>query len=1339
MALELVCLLAHSLLQLKSGALPSKSIRRRKDLGKLGALIQLIHAELPLSVALDIAQLRLPLSCPVVVSAAGQAISHFATELCIQVATLPPSHSSLPLLKSLSFACGLTFLSAEWLECAPGLQILDVMNNNLRTLPTLAAHIETVLFEGNPNLDLNNILDWRQYLLQPMLRPRRLNLILLGQASAEKTALVTALGRELTLESLGEVPVTLHCVGAEITEFLLNTRAIFLVVCSAIQVLDQPLASIQTITYWLRRVQSCALVVCTQCDAVSANDLLAVKKQLTFEHPTLYVSGHTGSGIRKLLSRIEAAARDASHFPNVSKYCANLEAELLSTPADSMGRIPADQALALGSNLYQTAGALQTLVKYGAIIHFEGTREHPESACYITQPLALAQHFQSLLAIPSIRRGLLKADDVDKDTVGLLDLFGQFDMVLRTRDPAVLLVPCLLPIQRPGLFAQLWPQHSRNELGRLVPVAAFRGFPRILLHAYNLAASELRPRHIDTAVEAVWAEGVLLRCRSTLGLLALLDSNLEIRVRFHNTSEGILLFTQLLSIVESVFESYKQAWCKLAMVAAHSDALVPFADCVQALKAGQRTLTVAGQQVSMDLLVPDVTLSHINRIPETALQYGRVLGRGAFAVVHYAEWNGRPVAVKTISVESKEAVRDFCREADLMSRVSHESLVALHGITDSAFPALVMEFIPTGDLFHDFHYPDRELDAERAGLKRLQESQAELREFLQGDRPRQQLRSALAKLVPEGELCEETRTRLQTRQTLLQDLADSMIPDLNRRLLASDRRLSLDLRLRLIHDVAAALAFLHGCEPMICHNDLRSPNVFLVQLKDPAQPVARLADYGLSRWFSGPLKMGLAAWKWLAPEVLDYRDASYFTEKADIFSLGIVLWEVLNGPGINLPYVEYEARFPRYVDLIAAIREQDLRPSLTKYCVNAFGSDRRFPDIVTLLSSCLSSSPTARPPAASIAVLLKRMLDMPVALPVSQPERKPSEVFLHSFLELGELPRPQQWACKCGQLNLASEQLCSCERPRPSGRVTSLAWFANRPWLGRNDSTLVGLPWESTNTTLTFPTEGVVQYLATTATRLWGATDARLFYLRRGSERLRAVELEGSLGAVVGLASRAHEVWLLQCPMDKETVNTTVSVFPWQGETWTVAGRVCAVASHRDMAALVFEDKAILYRDQVVITTIQFHLERFVPVTAFLSDDELLVAAPLLVLGCNLTEGTIERFPCTENVRCLCGDWVGTLRGLYRREPWQNVAGDGEISCALRDSGRLWAVDNTARLLCCYETEGSPPTSPKLTPRSVWHTLRSNWSIGAASTEPSRVAPKRAKLKRSRSAEETHT
>ncbi|KAG2493750.1 hypothetical protein HYH03_007972 [Edaphochlamys debaryana] len=105
--------------------------------------------------------------------------------------------------------------------------------------------------------------------------------------------------------------------------------------------------------------------------------------------------------------------------------------------------------------------------------------------------------------------------------------------------------------------------------------------------------------------------------------------------------------------------------------------------------------------------------------------------------------------------------------------------------------------------------------------------------------------------------------------------------------------LPIDEVLTIATHVAAGLAYLH---PTIVHRDLKPANVLISGYGTP-QLVAKLADFGLSRLRSTTVatenpEAGTAAY--LAPECYDVRNST-ITHDADMYSFGVLLWEMLMG------------------------------------------------------------------------------------------------------------------------------------------------------------------------------------------------------------------------------------------------------------------------------------------------------------------------------------------------------------------------------------------------------------------------------------------------------------
>jgi tRNA A-37 threonylcarbamoyl transferase component Bud32 len=167
---------------------------------------------------------------------------------------------------------------------------------------------------------------------------------------------------------------------------------------------------------------------------------------------------------------------------------------------------------------------------------------------------------------------------------------------------------------------------------------------------------------------------------------------------------------------------------------------------------------------------------------------------------------------------------------------------------------------------------------------------------------------------------------------------------------------NLDKRKRLIiaMDVAFGMEYLHGKN--IVHFDLKSDNL-LVNLRDPHRPICKVGDLGLSKvkcqtLISGGVRGTLP---WMAPELLN-GSSSLVSEKVDVFSFGIVLWELLTG---DEPYADLH-----YGAIIGGIVNNTLRPPIPESCD---------PDWKILMERCWSAEPSERPNFTDVANQLRSM------------------------------------------------------------------------------------------------------------------------------------------------------------------------------------------------------------------------------------------------------------------------------------------------------------------------------------------------------------------------------
>jgi sterile alpha motif and leucine zipper-containing kinase AZK len=105
-----------------------------------------------------------------------------------------------------------------------------------------------------------------------------------------------------------------------------------------------------------------------------------------------------------------------------------------------------------------------------------------------------------------------------------------------------------------------------------------------------------------------------------------------------------------------------------------------------------------------------------------------------------------------------------------------------------------------------------------------------------------------------------------------------------------------ELQWKIANDIVCGMYYLVSCQPPIYHRDLKSHNILL-----DSSLRAKITDFGLSKVKTESLSSlsRVGTPQWSAPEVLDSDSESVDYEKADVFSFGVVLWELVTG---NIPW-----------------------------------------------------------------------------------------------------------------------------------------------------------------------------------------------------------------------------------------------------------------------------------------------------------------------------------------------------------------------------------------------------------------------------------------------------
>ncbi|MBA0793721.1 hypothetical protein Gohar_018107 [Gossypium harknessii] len=155
--------------------------------------------------------------------------------------------------------------------------------------------------------------------------------------------------------------------------------------------------------------------------------------------------------------------------------------------------------------------------------------------------------------------------------------------------------------------------------------------------------------------------------------------------------------------------------------------------------------------------------------------------------------------------------------------------------------------------------------------------------------------------------------------------------------------------LKVALDVSKGINYLH--QNNIIHRDLKTANL----LMDENQ-VVKVADFGVARVQaqSGVMTAETGTYRWMAPEVIEHKP---YDHKADVFSFGIALWELLTGE------IPYSLLTP--LQAAVGVVQKSLRPTIPK---------NTHPRLGELLERCWQQDPTQRPNFSEIIEILQQIV-----------------------------------------------------------------------------------------------------------------------------------------------------------------------------------------------------------------------------------------------------------------------------------------------------------------------------------------------------------------------------
>eukprot|EP01117_Protostelium_nocturnum_P014022 TRINITY_DN5295_c0_g1_i1.p1 TRINITY_DN5295_c0_g1~~TRINITY_DN5295_c0_g1_i1.p1 ORF type:complete len:962 (-),score=252.27 TRINITY_DN5295_c0_g1_i1:24-2909(-) len=174
-----------------------------------------------------------------------------------------------------------------------------------------------------------------------------------------------------------------------------------------------------------------------------------------------------------------------------------------------------------------------------------------------------------------------------------------------------------------------------------------------------------------------------------------------------------------------------------------------------------------------------------------------------------------------------------------------------------------------------------------------------------------------------------------------------------------------DVAQTFVVQILLGVVALHSCSPQVLHRDLKSLN-FLVT-KDWS---IKMCDFGLAR-FNTPENMEsmskmCGTYHYLAPEIFY---GQVFTEKSDVFSVGVIMWEIVNRvikKKYETPFHEFKIKIDFQVPYQVA--EKGIRPTIPPDCP---------PFWKETIQRCLLKDPLLRPTSKELLEIIQKEFSIP--------------------------------------------------------------------------------------------------------------------------------------------------------------------------------------------------------------------------------------------------------------------------------------------------------------------------------------------------------------------------
>lgn len=482
----------------------------------------------------------------------------------------------------------------------------------------------------------------------------------------------------------------------------------------------------------------------------------------------------------------------------------------------------------------------------------------------------------------------------------LLKILEKFEICYKLDSEGNLLIPWMLPDKQPEDFSKFWkesstePQIARYYEFEFIPVGLFS---KLMVRLLN-SSSQWQPL-------CYWRSGIVFRLPGVRVLLTIDHDKSLLKLVVRGPQQTVALIS-LDEAINTLVEDWLMIKVNVIIPCPHclemdnekGAHLFSFNELETAVKENLTTVNCMATKtpvaIPLSSMVPDITMTSLKtKIDYKDLQLGKELGEGAFAVVYEGLWRGEKVAIKKVKDDT------------------------LEGGTN---------------VFSEFR---REV--------------------------------WLMSSLQHENLCGLKAVCLEPFCMVLEFMNQGSLYDY---LHNPQKPVDWNFRVNIGYEVAKAMEFLHGLKPPVVHRDLKSPNILLTSPQESEDSErgflcegrvlkAKVADFGLSRplAFTAELDSKKLMGQnpvWLAPEVMQRKD---YNEKIDIYSFGVILWEMLTRQDY---FGEY-----RFFSEISEAVVSGKRPPVTP--PKEPDPQNIFKEYAEILVACWDNDPTKRPPFKEIA------------------------------------------------------------------------------------------------------------------------------------------------------------------------------------------------------------------------------------------------------------------------------------------------------------------------------------------------------------------------------------